>query len=236
MVFVAAIGGAAVIGAGASIATSNKAAKTAKENAATNNALQADIYNQNKAALAPYQAAGAPATAAINSLLGLDGDPTKSRAALQTYYDSTGYDSRLKQGQNSVTAALGNRGLLESGAAQKSLLKYGQDYASNEFGKYMGYLSNQQGVGLSAASAQAGVGQGYANAVTQNNNNAANTSANAALATGGAINGALGSALSAYGLSQGMRSSYGGGGGATPALPSYNTPPIYGGGINPAFA
>lgn len=209
MVAVAIIGGAVVAG-GATYASSKSASNAAKKSADANNALQTDIYNQNKAALAPYQAAGAPATAAINSLLGLDGDPTKAQAALKTYYGSTGYDSRLKQGQQSVTAALGNRGLLESGAAQKSLLKFGQDYASNEFGKYLGYLSNQQGVGLTAASAQAGVGQGYANAVSQNNNNAANTSANAALATGGAINSVVGSALSAYGLSQGMRSSYGG--------------------------
>lgn len=225
-----AIVGAAVVGGAASVSASNKASKTAKNAAETNNALQRDIYNENKAALAPYRSAGAPTTAAINSLLGLDGDPTKAKAALKTYYDSTGYDSRLKQGQASVTAALGNRGLLESGAAQKSLLKYGQDYASNEFGKYMGYLSNQQGVGLAAASAQAGVSQNYANAVTQNNNNAANTSANAALATGGAINSVVGSALSAYGLSQGMRSSYGSAGASSDLV----DPRSYGGFADPS--
>jgi len=141
--------------------------------------------------------------------LGLGGDPTASKAALQNYYDSTGYDSRLQQGQNSVTAALGSRGLLESGAAQKSLLKYGQDYASNEFGKYLGYLGTQQQTGLSAASAQAGVGQGYANAVSNNNNTAANTVSNAALSNANTINNTISSALSAYGYSKGMGSSYG---------------------------
>lgn len=205
----AAIVGAAVVGAGASVAASSSASKNAKNTAAANNSLQLDIYNQNKAALAPYMSAGGPATKAINALLGLEGDPTAAKGALKSYYDSTGYDSRLKEGQKSVTAALGSRGLLESGAAQKSLLKYGQEYASGEFGKYLGYLSNQQQVGLTAASAQAGVGQGYANAVTNNNNNASNTASNAALANAGSINGALSSALSAYGLSKGMASSYG---------------------------
>jgi hypothetical protein len=207
MVAVAIIG-AAVVGGVSTVASSHSAAKTAAQTADKNNALQTDIYNQNKAALAPYQDGG-KATMAINNLLGIGGDPTAQRAALKTYYDSTGYTSRLKQGQDSVTAALGSRGMLESGAAQKSLLKYGQTFASDEFGKYLGYLGGQQQVGLTAASAQAGVGQGYANAVTANNNNASNTASNAALATGGAINSTISSALSAYGLSQGMQSSYG---------------------------
>jgi hypothetical protein len=74
---------------------------------------------------------------------------------------------------------------------------------ANEFGKYLGYLGGQQQVGLTAASAQAGVGQGYANAVSANNNNASNTASNAALATGGAINSTISSALSAYGPRRG---------------------------------
>ena len=221
---IAATVGAAVVGAGASVYSSSKATSAANKNAAKNNALQTDVYNQNKAALAPYQAAGAPASSAINSLLGLNPDQGQAKQALKGYYDSTGYDSRLQQGQKSVTAALGNRGLLESGSAQKSLLKYGQDYASGEFGKYLGYLGNQQQVGLSAASAQAGVSQNYANATTANNNNATNTQVDAALSFGNSVNGVLGSALSAYGMSKGMGSSYGSGGLGNP----YSTPGING--------
>jgi hypothetical protein len=224
-----AIVGAAVVGGGASIAASNSASKTAKNNAAANNALQTDIYNQNKAALAPYQDGG-KATTAINSLLGLNPDQGQSAQALKDYYDSTGYTSRLKEGQASVTSALGNRGLLESGAAQKSLLKFGQDFASGEFGKYLGYLSNQQQVGLTAASAQAGVGQGYANSVSTNNNAAANTAANASLSNAATINNGISSALSAYGLSKGMGSSYGSTGTAPALSNPYATP-----GINPRY-
>jgi hypothetical protein len=219
MVAVAIIG-AAVVGGAATVASSHSASSTAAKNADKNNALQTDIYNQNKAALAPYQDGGR-ATGAINSLLGLNPDKGQSEAALKNYYDSTGYTSRLKQGQDSVTAALGSRGMLESGSAQKSLLKYGQDFASNEFGKYLGYLSNQQQVGLTAASAQAGVGQGYANSVSQNNNNASNVASNAALATGGAINNTISGALSAYGLSQGMQSSYGKGASSADSVAGY---------------
>ena len=88
-------------------------------------------------------------------------------------------------------------------------MRYGQTFASNEFGNYLGNLQTQQGVGLSAASALAGNGQNYANAVSANNNNATNVASNAALSNASTINGVLGSALSAYGMSQGIGSSYG---------------------------
>lgn len=204
-----AIVGAAVVGAGASIAASSSASHTARDNAAANNALQTDIYNQNKEALSGYQVSGGRATASIDSLLGLNPDNGAAAKAYDAYKGSTEYQSRLKQGADSVTAGLGARGLLDSGAAQKSLLKYGQTFASNEFGTYLGNLQTQQGVGLTAASAQAGVGQGYANAVTANNNNAANAQENAALSNAGTINGLLNNAASAYAFSQGgLGSSY----------------------------
>lgn len=203
-----AIAGAAVIGAGASIISSNKAASTAKGVATQNNALQQNIYNQNAARLDPYGQRGNVAGDRINALLGLGGDTAAANTAFDAYKGSTEYSSRLKQGQDSVLAGLGARGLLDSGAAQKALLKYGQTFGSNEFGTYMGNLTGQQNTGLAAASSLAGVGQNYANAVTANNNNAANTQENAYLSNGQAINGVLSNALGAYGYSQGVGSSY----------------------------
>lgn len=205
-----AIGGAAVVGAGASMAASSKASKTAKKTAASNNALQTQIYNENKTTLAPFVGQGGVVTPTINGLLGLGGDPTAAQKAFDTFTGSDGYQFRLNEGQKAVQSALGARGYLDSGAAQKALLKYGQGTASDEFSRYMGYLTGQQGVGLTAASAQAGVGQGYASNVAANNNNAANTASNAALANAGSINSALNSAVSSYALNSGLKSSYGG--------------------------
>lgn len=209
MPIAAAIAGAAVIGGAVSVNANNKAAKAAKDAAAKSNALQTDIYNQNKAMLAPYVGIGAAATESIEGLLGIGGDPAASSVAFDAYKGSTQYTSRLNEGQRQVTAALGGRGLLDSGAAQKSLLKYGQTFASNEFGNYLGNLQGQQQIGLSASGQQAGLGQNYANGVSANNNNAANVQANAYLANGAAINGALGSIVGAYGFSRGaLGSSY----------------------------
>lgn len=204
-----AIAGATVAGAAITSHATNKAAKIERQAAQQNNALQADIYGQNKAALSPFVMGGGAATPTINAALGLGGDPAASAAAFDSFRNSNGYQFRFDQGQKAVTAALGGRGYLDSGAAQKSLLRYGQGTASDEFSRWLGALQGQQGMGLTAASAQAGVGQNYANAVSQNNNMAANSSANAALAGAGAINGALSNALSAYSLYSGMGSSYG---------------------------
>lgn len=209
MPIAAAIAGAAVIGAGVSISASNKAAKTAKNAAAASNALQAQQLAENKATLAPYVGAGTAATPVIQGLLGL-GDSAQATAAFNTYQNSTEYQSRLQQGQNSVQAALGSRGMMDSGAAQKSLVKFGQSFASNEFGNYLGNLQGQQALGFQAAGVQTNLGANYANSVSANNNNAANIQATATMSNAATINSSLSSLVGAYGVSQGLGSSYGG--------------------------
>lgn len=276
-----AIGGAALVGGAATVAASSSATKASKKANAANNALQTDIYNQNKVALSPYVAAGNTATPAIQALLGLgggagtpgqtdwakyvSGNPDVAAewqrvnaqspgqfasaaefgqqhynnfgsvegrdispyttgatsasgvlqaqdAAFKNFRDSTGYQDQFNEGQRAVTSALGNRGMLDSGAAQKALVKYGNYQANQSFGSYLDRLVQQQGVGLGAASAQAGVGTNYANATSANNNNNANNIGNAALSNAGAINGVLQSGVSAYSYNSGLKSSYGGGG------------------------
>lgn len=201
-----AVVGAAAIGGAASLAASSKVSKTDQQTAAANNATQTQIYNQNKDTLQPFVNSGTQATTSINALLGLSGDATAASKAYDAYKGSTEYQSRLAEGQKSVEATLGAKGLLDSGAAQKGLLKFGQTFASNEFGQYLGNLQGQQQTGLSAASALAGSGQNYANATSANNNAASETVSNAALSNAGAVNGVLSSALSAY--AYGTGSSY----------------------------
>jgi hypothetical protein len=217
----AAIAAAGALTAGASIISGNKAAKAAKHAANSNNALQADIYNQNKATLAPYVDRGNAAGANINALLGMGGDAGAAHKAFDTFTGSDGYQFRLGQGERALNTGYAARGLLQSGAAAKALQTYGQNTASDEFGKYLGYLGGQQQTGLGAASAQAGVGQNYAGAVGANNNSAASAAGNAALNTGAQIGNFAGNALNALALTKGLSSSYGASG----------TPPIYGGSL-----
>jgi hypothetical protein len=104
--------------------------------------------------------------------------------AFDIFRNSTGYQFRLGEGMNALNSGYAGAGVLQSGDAMRSAQEYGQNFASGEFGNYLGYLGNQQGVGLSGASALAGVGQNYANSVMTNNNNAGTSVANAALAKG----------------------------------------------------
>ncbi|RYG90109.1 MAG: hypothetical protein EON59_00585 [Alphaproteobacteria bacterium] len=131
------------------------------------------------------------------------------QTAFDNFRNSTGYQFRTNQGMNALNSGYAARGLLNSGAAQKAALNYGQNIASAEFGNYMGYLGNQQGVGLSAGSALAGVGQNYANNISGNNQNLADNASNAALVKSQNNNALIGSLTGMAGQALGYYSSYG---------------------------
>lgn len=280
--------GVGALGAGASAISSNnaskRAAQTATNTSAANNALARDIYGQNQQALSPFMQRGNAAGDQINALLGLGGaannnmatpQPTATQPAyaggytgsgyagsgggfgnygssmypaqfstgipqanapfqfwsgqqppqgvasnaannppqanpqqaannaFDNFRNSTGYQFRRDQGQDALNSGYAGAGILQSGDAMRAATEYGQNFASNEFGNYMGLLANQQGVGLSGASALAGVGQNYANNVTANNNAASSAIANAQLAKQnplGNMAGMIGGGLFQYGL------------------------------------
>lgn len=280
---VAGVAAAGSIAGGAMAASSQKkaakqAATTAQNTANQNNAMTAQIYGENKAALEPFQQRGNQAGDAINAFLGLPGQPMQQQMnqqrfgtqgspygymggsgygdgvmqrqyedfgniggdmnqfsamqygqpqweqnasfvqpqsapqtapnyndAFKNYQNSTGYQFRTNEGVRALDAAASAGGVRNSGAAQKSLAKYGQNIASSEFSNYLAQLANQQGVGLAGASAQAGVAQNYANNVQANNNSAGTAAANAQLYRGqananmwGQIGGAIGGFASSF--------------------------------------
>lgn len=172
-----------------------------------------EMFGQPQPYADPASAQASPASqGAPNALAG----QSPQMAAFQNFLNSDGYQFRLGQGMDAINKGYAANGTLQSGAAMKALTNYGQNQASSEFGKYLGYLTGQQQVGLGATNAVMGVGTNYANAVSGNNNNAGDAAANAALAKGNAnsqmysgIAGGIGNALGALG------SSYGGGGGVT---------------------
>ena len=201
------------IGAVALSSASKKATKAATNAAADNNALQRDIYSQNKTALSPYIDQGVTNSGKINALLVTN--PYEFTA--DKFTADPGYQFRLNQGLSGVTQNKAVNGLLKSGSALKALNDYAQGGASQEYGaaynrheqstgNYVNALQDQQGVGLSAAGALAGAGTGFANAVSANNNNAANTVGNAALAGANQTNNLLGQGVNAlsYATGQGV--------------------------------
>lgn len=208
----AAIGlGLAAAGTVASTVSSNNASRRAvnaqTQNTATNNALQANIYGQNKEALAPYVQSGVQAQTQLNSLLGLGGQQAQM-GAFDTFRNSAGYQFQRDEGLNALDASAAARGSLRSGASQMSAQRYGTNLANNYLGQFTGLLGNQQAVGLGAASAQAGVSQNYANNVSANNQIGADAISNGALLRGSnnsqmfaTLGGLAGNALTRYGSS-----------------------------------
>jgi len=50
---------------------------------------------------------------------------------------SPGYEFRMQEGQKALERSAAARGRLDSGATMKAITKYGQDYASNEYDKFL---------------------------------------------------------------------------------------------------
>jgi hypothetical protein len=137
--------------------------------------------------------------------------PITARRAYNTFQNSTGYKSRYNQGMDALNNGLAQGGMMRSGRAMKDAMRFGQDYASNEFGRYIGYLGNQQGLGLQGAGALAGVGMQAAGTMSNNNQNAADAMSNSALLRGQANAGMWSNIGNAVGNLFG--SSFGGSGG-----------------------
>lgn len=141
-----------------------------------------DAYAPPGAYAANGQTTYAPPTQQPMQQQPMQGNPQQN--AFDVFRNSTGYQFRLGEGMNALNSGYAAAGTLQSGAAMKDALRYGQDFASNEFGNYMAYLGNQQGVGFGGASALAGVGQNYANSISAINDNRASAIGNAALVKG----------------------------------------------------
>ncbi len=90
----AAIGAAAVATVGGAVVSSGAArhaSDVAAQAAATNNALQQQTYESNKALIQPAVDRGNTAADALQGFLGLGGDPAATQKAFDNYLNSTGY-------------------------------------------------------------------------------------------------------------------------------------------------
>lgn len=225
----AAVGGAAIASKGA-----KQQSNAIQQSTDSSNALQLQIFNQQRADQQPWMQAGQRALAQIermlgiqaptmpsapdqgggpvapggvrpgNALTGMDGDrrlidngfsdmrydmdrtspledasgkgpavTTPSTPAqgpdFSSFYQSPGYQFRMQEGMNALTGNAATRGALQSGATLKALQKYGQNYASNEFGQYMNQLFNVAGLGQTSTGQTNALGSNYANNVSNNN-------------------------------------------------------------------
>lgn len=182
MCIAAAIAGAAVVGAGASIYAGNKAAGAAKSAANSSIAEQNAEYNQTRTDQAPWRTTGASALDQIAKLYGLDstdanGNVVKGsgKADFSSFSMSPDFQFNLGQGQDAINRSAAARGGLLSGAAVKAGETYATGLANQTFGDYVSRLSGVAGAGQAATNATQAAGTNMAN----NNSNALMSAGNA---------------------------------------------------------
>ena len=125
------------------------------------------------------------------------------------YTKTPGYDFRLKQGQDSLEASAAARGGLNSGAAMRDLLKYGQDYGSNEYGNYLSRLGARADTGMGAAQMSGQASQQAAAGVSNALGNIGNAQAAGAIGVGNAITGGIQNGLGVWNYQQQMNAANG---------------------------
>ena len=143
------------------------------------------------------------------------GQPSSTpMSGYNAFVNSPYYQFPLQEGYRALNHGLASRGMLESGDAAKSAIRYGQDYGYGRMGEFIGLAERQSDRGLTGASAIAGVNTNALASMGANNRAIGDANANRYIAGGVAnanmwsgIGSAIGGALGSFG-----QSSYGGGG------------------------
>lgn len=122
---------------------------------------------------------------------GMQLDPSlTAKFSMSDFQADPGYDFRMKEGQKALERSASARGNLGGGAFDKALTRYGQDYASNEYGNAYNRFNNNQTNRFNKLSTLAGLGQtssGMQSQLAQNyGNSAAETAMQGANAQGAA--------------------------------------------------
>lgn len=194
---VAAIGTAAVVGAGASIYAANKSASAVKSSTNASISNQDAEYQQARSDEAPFRTTGVSATNQLAKLYGLDyqdnnGNTVKGtgKADFSSFSTSPDYSFSLGQGQDAINRSAAAKGGLLSGAAVKAGETYASGLADQNFNSY---VQNLQGI--------AGAGQAATGTTTAAGTNMANNNSNALVSAGNARASAYGSVGSTIGNS-----------------------------------
>lgn len=147
MAWLAVATGANVVG---NLLGMNSADKAAKKAAAA--VAEGRDYAINKSGLTGYANQGTAASNQQANLLGIGTDPQAGQDAFNQYLASTGYKSQLKAGTDAITSSAAAKGLLNSGATAKGLVKYGQGLGSSYFNNYNAQLGDVAARGQQSSS------------------------------------------------------------------------------------
>ncbi len=227
--------GAAAIGAGASVVGASKAAKASKAAGDSQYAAalvaadeQRRQYDQTREDSLPFIESGQSAVEEQSRLLGLAGDAASEGYGslakpftMADYQADPGYNFRLEEGQKAIDRIASRGGRNFSGRSLKDASRWGQDLASDEYGRaYDRYNRDQDiiynrlgglsGRGQSSSISLGNIGQSSANAISNLTTSGAsaraagNVAANNAWQSGLAdVTNIAGNALGNYGSTKG---------------------------------
>jgi hypothetical protein len=203
-----AIVGGAVIGGVASNMAAGKQADAANNATAISDAQ----YQQTREDQTPWRNAGTIALSQLGTGT-KDGGEFNRNFTRADFQQDPGYDFRMSEGQKALERSASARGGLQGGGTLKALTRYGQDYASNEYGNAYNRFNNDNTtrfnrlaslaqVGQTANSTIAQAGQANANNASSNALAAGNARASGYVGTANAINSGLNNSMSLYTMNQ----------------------------------
>jgi hypothetical protein len=161
---------------------SGKASDALLQAGRESNALQKQMYDQTRADFAPYREAGYGALSQMQNLL-------KDPSSLAQQGD---YQFGLNQGIKARDQSAASNGMLYSGAQQKALTQYGNDYANTKLNESYNRLAGLAGTGQTATGSTANAGQNYGNQVGQTLQNMGNARASGYVGGASSWNNAFG--------------------------------------------
>lgn len=134
--------------------SAEKASKAQVKASEQAQATQWKMYEQSRADMAPWRVAGEKALGTLEGMV---------EAGPGDYTESPGYQFRLDEGRKQIQQGRGN---IRSGATEKALQRYSQDYATGDYQNFLNryYQSltpfqNLSGTGQQSAAGQAQVAQ-----------------------------------------------------------------------------
>lgn len=195
-----AIGGSALIGAGAGLWGANKAAGAQSD--AAKNALayqqQTDAYNRANAA--PFVGAGREALGRLG----------ESYANPGSFANSPDYKFAFDQGRGALENSAAAKGGLLGGNFARGATEYGQGFAMNYLDRYRAGNLGLASLGANAASGAANNASGMSGQIGQSYGNMGQANASGWVGGANAVTGSLGSGVQNYLFNNALnRSSYG---------------------------
>jgi len=198
-----AIGGAALLGAGASVYSANQASDAQQKAAANAARIDEKKFQQIRTDLAPYRDTGASALAKYADSLGLNGQAARDQFQADFRTDP-GYEFSFDEGTRAVQGSAAARGGLLSGGAMRALTRYGQGLADQQYGSYLDRYMNLAGLGQNAAAQTGNFGAMSAARQGQYALDAGAAKAGGYLGAAQGVNGAISNGLQLYGYGKGQ--------------------------------